>query len=87
KIPLNTVDAAYEISNGIMMIRISRFGAETYKEMIIPVKQYISAHKGKLKGIILDLRGNPGGYLETALTIANEFLDKGQLILYTEDVL
>ena len=84
KIPLNTVDAAYEISNGIMMIRISRFGAETYKEMIIPVKQYISAHKGKLKGIILDLRGNPGGYLETALTIANEFLDKGQLILYTE---
>ena len=78
KIPLNTVSSAYEIEPGIMYIRISSFGAETYNEFMKPLE-------GKnLKGLIIDLRGNGGGYLHTALRLVNEFLQKGQLILYSE---
>ena len=80
KIPLNTVDASYEISPGIMYVRLSRFGAQSYNEVMKPLAEY----KGKLTGLVLDLRGNPGGYLSAALKIANEFLGRGQLILYTE---
>jgi len=78
KIPLNTVSSAYEISPGVMYIRLSSFGAKTYDEFMEPL-----AGK-KLRGLIVDLRGNGGGYLHTALRLVNEFLEKGQLILYTE---
>lgn len=78
KIPLNTVSCAYEISPDIMYIRVSSFGANTYDEFMTPLK-------GKsLKGLIIDLRGNGGGYLHTALRLVNEFLEKGQLILFSE---
>ena len=78
KIPLNTVSSAYEIRPGIMYVRISSFGANTYDEVMTPLM-------GKdLKGLIVDLRGNGGGYLHTALRLANEFLERGQLILFSE---
>lgn len=78
KIPLNMVSCAYEISPDIMYIRVSSFGANTYDEFMTPLK-------GKsLKGLIIDLRGNGGGYLHTALRLVNEFLEKGQLILFSE---
>lgn len=78
KIPLNTVSSAYEIRPGVMYIRISSFGAETYNEFMKPLE-------GKqLNGLIIDLRGNGGGYLHTALRLVNEFLSKGQLILFSE---
>ena len=78
KIPLNTVSCAYEISPDIMYIRVSSFGANTYDEFMTPLKGKI------LKGLIIDLRGNGGGYLHTALRLVNEFLEKGQLILFSE---
>ena len=79
KIPLNTVTSAYQIAEGIMYVRVSNFGAETYEEIMTPVLG------GSVKnGLILDLRGNGGGYLSAALRLVNEFLQKDQLILYTE---
>ena len=80
KIPLNSVDAAYEAAPGILYLRLSRFAATSYREIMEKVGQM----GRKPEGIILDLRGNSGGYLMAALQIANEFLDKGELILYTE---
>ena len=78
KIPLNTVQCAYEIAPGIMYERISSFGAQTYDEFMTPLQ-------GKdLKGLIIDLRSNGGGYLHTALRLVNEFLEKDQLILFSE---
>lgn len=78
KIPLNTVSCAYEIRPDIMYIRVSSFGANTYDEFMTPLKGR------NLKGLIIDLRGNGGGYLHTALRLVNEFLQKGQLILFSE---
>ena len=78
KIPLNTVSSAYEIRPGIMYIRVSSFGANTYDEFMTPLQGQ------DLKGLIIDLRGNGGGYLHTALRLVNEFLEKGQLILFSE---
>lgn len=78
KIPLNTVSSAYEIRPGVMYIRVSSFGANTYDEFMTPLQGQ------DLKGLIIDLRGNGGGYLHTALRLVNEFLEKGQLILFSE---
>lgn len=80
RIPLNTVTSSYEIKPGIWYSRLSNFGVETYDELMNPIKN----HPGALKGLILDLRGNGGGYLHTALRIVNEFMERGQLILYSE---
>lgn len=87
KIPVNTVDCVYEPSEGILFIRITRFGAETYKEFMNAVENYTSGQYEKdkrFKGLIVDLRSNGGGYLSAAQRIANEFLSKGNLILYAE---
>lgn len=80
KIPLNSVDAAYEMADGIHYIKLGRFSATSYREIM----SYLFSTGNYPKGIILDLRGNGGGYLVAALQIANEFLNKGELILYTE---
>jgi carboxyl-terminal processing protease len=81
KIPIYSVDATYMLQDKIGYIKISHFAEHTYEE-------YTDAF-AKLKGqgmekLILDLRGNPGGYLKTAIQIADEFLPDGKLIVYTE---
>ena len=80
KIPLNSVDAAYVMEDGIHYIKLGRFSATSYREII----KALFSTGSYPKGLILDLRGNVGGYLVAALQIANEFLKKGELILYTE---
>ena len=80
KIPLNSVDASYELEPGYIYVKLSRFAATSYQEIM----KAILAIDGARKGIVLDLRGNGGGYLVAALQIANELLGKGELILYTE---
>ena len=80
KIPLNSVDASYELEPGYVYVKLSRFVATSYQEIM----KAILAIDGPRKGIVLDLRGNGGGYLVAALQIANEFLGKGELLLYTE---
>lgn len=80
KIPLNSIDAWYEASPGILYMKLGRFSATSYAEFRDVFRDY-----GKdPDGLILDLRGNSGGLLYTALLIADQFLDAGQLILYTE---
>ena len=81
KIPLHTLDAAYLIRKNIGYVRISSFGATTYTEFIEAVDKL---KKQGMKHLILDLQGNGGGYLNTAVEIANEFLDTDELIVYTE---
>lgn len=80
KIPLNSVDAWYLTGDNILYIKLSRFSATSYEEIMDILKK-----TSKLpKGLILDLRYNSGGYLVAALQIANEFLHSGNMILFTE---
>lgn len=81
KIPLHTLDASYMIRPGVGYIRISSFGATTYKEFMDAVSTL--SDEG-MKSLILDLQDNGGGYLQSAVQIAEEFLHSGDLIVYTE---
>ena len=62
-------------------IRLESFGAKTYREFMSAVD---SLQRNGMKSLVLDLQDNGGGYLEAAASIANEFLDKGDMIVYTE---
>lgn len=81
KIPIYSVDAGYMIRDGIGYIKISRFAATTYDEF---VEKLSSLKESGMQSLILDLRGNPGGYLTAAIEICDEFLQEGKLIVYTE---
>lgn len=81
KIPVHTVYAAYMIAPGIGYVRIASFGAKTHAEFMKSVEAL--KRKG-MKKLILDLQDNGGGYLESAVKISNEFLDKGDMIVYTD---
>lgn len=81
RIPLFSMEAAYMVDKQIGYIKINRFAETTYDE-------YMEAYR-KLKDqgmdrLILDLRGNPGGYLNAATDLADEFLPNKKLIVYTE---
>ena len=80
KIPIYSVDAAYLIDNDIAYIKINRFAMTTLNEFIEKVN--LLKEQGA-KSIIMDLRGNGGGYLDKAIDLADQFLEKGQLIVYT----
>ena len=80
KIPVKTLDAYYLIRPGVGYIRIGSFGATTYDEFMTAVKDL----QGKgMKDLIVDLQENGGGYLQTAVKIANEVLADHDLIVYT----
>lgn len=81
KIPVYSVDASYMIDNKIGYIKIDRFGATTHDEF---KKSLTELQKRGMKDLIIDLQGNGGGYLDAAINIANELLDKKELIVYTE---
>lgn len=81
KIPVKSVSAVYMIRPGIGLIRIDNFGATTYDEFMAAV-QTLKAQG--MNDLILDLQENGGGYLESAVHIANEFLRSNDLIVYTE---
>jgi carboxyl-terminal processing protease len=80
-IPLYSIDISYLVKPGIGYIKISRFASTTYDEYI---KAFNSLSKQGMKKLILDLRGNPGGFLNAAVNIADEFLTDGLQIVYTE---
>ena len=81
KIPVNTVDAAYMIRPGVGYIKISSFGATTVQEFEDELSKLREQGAAQL---ILDLQGNGGGLLMAAVGIANEFLGRGQMVVYTE---
>ena len=80
-IPVKSIDAAYMINNKFGYIKINKFGETTYPEMLIALAQL---HQQNCEGMIIDLRGNTGGYMGSAIQMVNEFLPKGRLIVYTE---
>lgn len=80
-IPIYSVDIAYMPAPGIGYIKISRFAATTYDEYM---QAFGTLRDGGMKKLILDLRGNPGGLLKAAVDIADEFLQAGKQIVYTE---
>ena len=81
KIPVKSVDAVYMIRPQIGYIRIGNFGATTHQEFLDGLKKL---RDQGMKHLILDLQENGGGYLKAAVDIANEFLQRNDLIVYTE---
>ena len=80
-IPQKSISATYMMENRTGYIRIKNFSETTYSELLIA----LAALKHPLvSNLIIDLRDNSGGYLEPAVRIANEFLPKDKLIVYTE---
>ncbi|MDD2798459.1 MAG: S41 family peptidase [Bacteroidales bacterium] len=83
KIPIYSLDASYMVNKKIGYIRINRFGATTYDEFMTALT---ALQLQGMKSLILDLEDNGGGYLKAAIDIADEFLKKNELIVYTEGV-
>lgn len=80
-VPVNTVTAAYMIDKSTGYVQVSAFGETTYGEFLKALAEL--NHEG-FKQLIVDLRGNHGGYMEPATRMANEFLPKDRLIVYTQ---
>lgn len=81
KIPIYSVDVAYMLSKETGYIKVSHFGDKTYEEY---VDGFMKLRDLGMKNLVLDLRGNPGGYLKTAIQLADEFLPEKKLIVYTQ---
>ena len=81
KIPIYSIDISFMVAPDVGFIKISRFARTTYSEFVSAVDKL--QEKG-MKKLIIDLRGNNGGYLDAATNIANEFLPEGKLIVYTQ---
>ena len=81
KIPQFSVDASYMVKEDVGYIKISRFSATTYQEFKEALKKL---KKEGMKKLILDLQGNPGGYMNHAIQIADEFIGDKEKIVYTE---
>lgn len=80
-IPTYSVDISFLPAESVGYIKISKFSATTYKEF----KEAVEKLKEKgLEKLILDLRGNSGGYLQASIDISDEFLEKDKLIVFTE---
>lgn len=82
-IPVKSVDAYYMIDNKTGYVSVESFGDQTYNEFIVALTS-LSAQG--MKSLIVDLRGNRGGYMHIAVQMANEFLARNRLIVYTQGV-
>ena len=80
KIPIFSLDAAYMVDKNIGYIKLNRFAATSMKEYYEAMKKL---QKQGVKDIILDLRGNGGGYLNIAIDLADQFLPEKKLLLFT----
>ena len=81
EIPMKSVTATYMLDKNTGYIKIKNFGDKTYPELLIALARL--GQEG-LENLVIDLRGNTGGYLGSAVQMANEFLSRGKLIVYTE---
>jgi len=81
KIPINSVDAAYLIDESTIYLKLNRFSATSMREYA----EFMQKLKtDKVTNMVLDLTNNGGGYLRTAISLADEFLNDGDMIVYTE---
>lgn len=81
KIPIYSLDASYMATPETGYIKISRFAATTLEEYHDAMNKL---KKQGMKNLILDLRGNPGGYLKAAIMLADDYLEKDKLVVYTQ---
>ncbi|WP_048797762.1 S41 family peptidase [Segatella buccae] len=81
EIPQKSISAAYMLDENTGYIRIKNFGETTYPELLIALAKL---SQGGFSNLVIDLRDNTGGYLQSAVQIANEFLPKNKLIVYTQ---
>ena len=81
KIPVHSLQASYFIRPGIGYVRLDNFSATTHEEFMTAVEKL---QQQGMTALIIDLQDNGGGYLQTAVQLANEFLDNDELIVYTE---
>lgn len=80
-IPVKSVDAAYMLNDKFGYIKVNKFGETTYPELLISLAKLNQAN---CEGVVIDLRGNTGGYMGAAIQMVNEFLPKNRLIVYTQ---
>lgn len=80
-VPVNSVDAFFMLPQNRGYVKVGKFGAKTYEEFVNALE--VLRDKGA-NGYVIDLRGNSGGFLESAVYVTNEFLKRGSLIVYTE---
>ncbi len=80
-IPLKSIDATYMINDKLGYVKIKNFGETTYAELLTSLAELEAAG---FKGLVVDLRGNGGGYLSAAIQMVNEFLPGNKLIVYTQ---
>jgi carboxyl-terminal processing protease len=76
EIPHNSIDLAYQLRPGIGYVHITNFQETTGRELNDALENF-----GDLHGLVLDLRGNPGGLLSEAVAVCDKFLQKGQVIV------
>ena len=81
KIPLESIDAAYEAEPGVIYIKLGRFAQNSMREI---GRALYALAEHRPKGIIIDLRGNGGGYMHVALALSDQFLEKDQVIVSME---
>lgn len=82
-IPVFSVDAAYQLDDQTAYVKINRFSATTYDEFVQALEEQME--KGGATRLIIDLRDNPGGYLQQATKLLSQlFLEKGKLLVYTQ---
>ena len=80
-IPLKSIDATYMLTKTLGYVKIKNFGETTYPELLASLAELEAEG---FKGLVVDLRGNGGGYLSAAIQMVNEFLPKNSLIVYTQ---
>lgn len=80
-VPIRSIDVCYMLTPTIGLMQITTWARTTYDEFI---QQWGALQRAGAKALVLDLRDNTGGYMDAAVAVANEFLSKDQLIVYTE---
>lgn len=81
-IPVHSLDVAYMLDGQTGYVKINRFSATTYQEFMEAVRPMVET-KG-MQNLVLDLRGNPGGYLNEATDLLSQFFSDGKLLVYTK---
>ncbi len=81
EIPIYTVDSSYMLDDATGYIRVNRFAATTHEEFTRAMRDL---RQQDMERLVLDLRGNPGGYLEQAVRMANDFFPRGTTLVATE---
>lgn len=82
EVPIKSVDAFYMLSEGLGYIKINKFAATTYDEFKEALDGLLQSG---MQNLVLDLRYNPGGYMQVATQIIDEFLEEGKLIVFTKN--